>query len=77
MSNINQDRLQQLQQFFDNQTVTVEVLPVTIMTNKGQVIHRFNGTRGNYNFKDGICKNVKKSDLHYFENQPQFVIHSK
>jgi hypothetical protein len=77
MTNINQDRLQQLQQYFDKQAVTVvEVPAVTSATNKGTVTYRFNGERFGYKFKDGFCKNVQKKDVHLFEGS-HFIIHNK
>jgi hypothetical protein len=76
MSNsVNKERLQYLQNYFDNQLVKVEVPVYKSVTTKGTVHYYFNESRYGYQFQHGIAW-VKKEDLHKFryENSP-FNIH--
>jgi hypothetical protein len=75
MSNINQERLKYLQNYFDNQLVKVEVPVYKSVTSKGTVHHYFNDSRFGYQFQHGISW-VTREDLWKFryENSP-FIIH--
>ncbi|MFJ7729278.1 hypothetical protein ACIQXV_24535 [Neobacillus sp. NPDC097160] len=73
-SGINQERLQYLQNYFNNQSVKVEVKPFISHTSKGTITYRFNGSRYGYQFHDGFA-DVKKEDLWKFQQESHFIIH--
>lgn len=74
MTNKQDERLQYLQNYFNSQTVKIEVpLQVTKDYRGNSVIHRFNGTRLGAKFVNNIAY-VDKADVWKFEGQ-HFIIH--
>jgi hypothetical protein len=76
-TNINQERLNHLQAYFDNSLVTVELPALHSQTSKGTVIHKFSGVRLGYRFVDGFAS-VQKKDVYKFrECYSHAIIHDE
>ncbi|MCP1146159.1 hypothetical protein [Lysinibacillus endophyticus] len=73
---INSDRLKYLKNYFSSEElVKVECPPFISETTKGRVIHRFEGNRLGYYFREGIAM-VSRKDLPLFKQyEPTFIIH--
>ncbi|WP_409289631.1 hypothetical protein [Peribacillus sp. SCS-37] len=75
---MNTERLNMIKDYYAKQEkVKVEIPYVISETNKGKVIHRFNGRRAGYDFINGIAT-VERKDLHLFRKQfPHVIIHDE